>query len=131
MWDDKSRMTISSLKRRSEFLAVSASEERWVRDAVVIQILQKSEDQNFSVRAGFTATKKIGGAVVRNRAKRRLRALYQKYQPFIQKQLLEQKRSADLVLVARRDTATVDFKRLEEQMVYALRKLKLLPKELA
>jgi ribonuclease P protein component len=41
---------------------------------VAIQVLQASEIENAAViRVGFTATRKIGGAVVRNRAKRRLR----------------------------------------------------------
>ena len=123
-------MTIASLKKRSEFLAVNASDERWVKDLVVVQILNLSDTENYVLRAGFTATKKIGGAVVRNRAKRRMRALFQKYQPYMQKQIQEQKRAIDIVMVARRETATADFLRLEEQIVYAFRKLKLLPKEL-
>ena len=39
---------------------------------MVVQALDRSA-QGDRIRAGFTATRKIGGAVVRNRAKRRLR----------------------------------------------------------
>ena len=35
-------------------------------------------------KVGFTATKKIGNAVKRNRAKRRLRALFFEHSPFLQ-----------------------------------------------
>ena len=35
-------------------------------------------------KVGFTATKKIGNAVKRNRAKRRLRSLFVTYSPFLQ-----------------------------------------------
>ena len=43
------------------------------RGAVVIQARPREDAPDAPLRAGFTATKKIGGAVVRNRAKRRLR----------------------------------------------------------
>lgn len=46
---------------------------RAARPGVVIQALSRPDDAQGPVRAGFTATKKIGGAVVRNRAKRRMR----------------------------------------------------------
>ena len=40
---------------------------------MVVQIRPRPEDPEGPARAGFTATKKIGNAVQRNRAKRRLR----------------------------------------------------------
>ncbi|WP_269844605.1 ribonuclease P protein component [Alkalicaulis satelles] len=46
---------------------------RAARPGVVIQALPRSADPHGPARAGFTATRKIGPAVVRNRAKRRLR----------------------------------------------------------
>lgn len=59
------------LTRRAEFLAVAAKGRRAARPAMVVQALPREQPE---VRLGFTATKKIGNAVVRNRAKRRLRA---------------------------------------------------------
>ncbi len=61
---------IERLTRRAEFLA-AAKGVSIARGAVVVQALPR-EGQDI-IRAGFTATRKIGGAVVRNRAKRRLR----------------------------------------------------------
>jgi len=54
--------------------------------------------QNATQKVGFTATKKIGNAVKRNRAKRRLRALFREFSPslkdgsyiFVAKQALEE-----------------------------------------
>jgi ribonuclease P protein component len=42
---------------------------------VVVQARDRADGRQ-AIRAGFTATKRIGGAVVRNRAKRRLRCDY-------------------------------------------------------
>jgi ribonuclease P protein component len=63
-------LKIQRLKTRPEFLAC-AKAPACARGAVLIQALRR--DETPLVRAGFTATKRIGGAVERNRAKRRLR----------------------------------------------------------
>jgi ribonuclease P protein component len=63
---------ITRLRRRAEFLACARAPSL-ARGAVVVQALAR-EDGDPTIRVGFTATKRIGGAVVRNRAKRRLRA---------------------------------------------------------
>jgi ribonuclease P protein component len=61
---------IERLRTRPEFLAC-AKAPACARGAVMIQA--RPRDAAPIVRAGFTATKRIGGAVERNRAKRRLR----------------------------------------------------------
>ena len=48
---------------------------------VLFYLPQKSSTQDSTKLVGFTATKKIGNAVKRNRSKRRLRALFLKYSP--------------------------------------------------
>jgi ribonuclease P protein component len=58
------------LKKRAEFLAC-AKGPSCARGAVVIQALPQPARTDLAV--GFTATKRIGNAVIRNRAKRRLR----------------------------------------------------------
>lgn len=62
---------IERLKKRSEFLAC-AQAPSCARGAVVVQARPRGDTLPL-VRAGFTATKRIGGAVERNRAKRRMR----------------------------------------------------------
>ena len=63
--------TIQRLTRRSEFLACARAPST-AKGAIVVQARPRDDDTAL-VRVGFTATKRIGGAVERNRAKRRLR----------------------------------------------------------
>jgi ribonuclease P protein component len=62
---------IERLKKRPDFLAC-AQGPSCAKGAIVIQARPRA-DENPLIRAGFTATRKIGNAVVRNRAKRRMR----------------------------------------------------------
>jgi len=63
--------TLERLKKRSEFLAC-AQAPSCAKGAVVVQARPRNDDDG-RIRVGFTATKRIGGAVERNRAKRRMR----------------------------------------------------------
>ncbi len=60
------------LKRRAEFLRVGQG-QRWHGTAVSLQAEARVVDAGGPPRFGFTLTKKVGNAVVRNRARRRLR----------------------------------------------------------
>jgi ribonuclease P protein component len=62
---------VRRLARRWQFLA-AAKGAYSARGAVLVQ-MRPREDGDSIIGFGFTATKKVGGAVVRNRAKRRLR----------------------------------------------------------
>ena len=66
------------------------------------------------IRAGFTATKKIGGAVVRNRAKRRLREAARLLLP------LHGKPGSDYVFIARGGTTARPWARLLDDVKSAL-----------
>jgi len=61
---------IERLRKRPDFLACARA-GHCARGAILIQA--RARDAEPLVRAGFTATKRIGGAVERNRAKRRMR----------------------------------------------------------
>lgn len=60
------------LKRRAEFLRVAGKGRKTPAPGLVLQALKRDDDG--PARLGFTVTKKVGNAVVRNRTKRRLRA---------------------------------------------------------
>jgi ribonuclease P protein component len=69
------------------------------------------------VRLGFTATRRIGGAVVRNRAKRRLREAARQLVP------LHGRAGCDYVFIARQGTATRPWTRLLDDMKVTLIRL--------
>ncbi len=60
------------LRKRSDFL-YAAKARRVVTPGFILQIRNRKDDA--PLRVGFTCSKKVGNAVARNRAKRRLRAL--------------------------------------------------------
>jgi ribonuclease P protein component len=70
--DIKKIEKLGVLKKRAEFLHVRAGAYR-AQGGIVIQMRANPNHQ--TIRVGFTATKKIGNAVIRNRSKRRLREL--------------------------------------------------------
>jgi ribonuclease P protein component len=63
---------LGTLRKRSEFLFVRDGFFA-AKGAVVVQMRARTPEDTAPPRQGFTATKKIGNAVTRNRAKRRLR----------------------------------------------------------
>jgi ribonuclease P protein component len=76
--------------------------------------MRERADADPLIRAGFTATKKIGGAVVRNRAKRRLREAARLLLP------LHGKRGSDYVFIARGGTTARPWPRLLDDVKSAL-----------
>ncbi|HEY0106958.1 MAG TPA: ribonuclease P protein component [Rhizomicrobium sp.] len=99
------------LKQRSDFLRAARGIRR-VTPGLTLEICRNPGSG--AVRVGFTASRKIGGAVVRNRAKRRLRAVAAAVLP------LSALPGTDYVLVARRDTATRPFESLKSDLAQAL-----------
>lgn len=101
------------LTRRAEFLRAAARGRKAARPGLVLQALPQPGGP---LRLGFTATKKIGGAVVRNRAKRRLREAARLTLGPAPARLPEvpvlEIEGWDLVLIARDATATRPFLQL-------------------
>ena len=102
------------LKRRAEFLRVAAKGRKAATHGLVLQALAR--DDNLGARIGFTVTKKLGGAVVRNRARRRLKEA-------VRLELAnETMGSVDLVVIGRAATGERDFLELRDDLRRALRK---------
>ena len=64
---------LATLKKRADFLAANGG--RRASTPGFILLVRDRKDSDPSMRVGFTVTRKIGGAVVRNRMKRRFRAV--------------------------------------------------------
>jgi ribonuclease P protein component len=106
---------IERLKKRSEFLAC-AQAPSCARGAIVVQARPRGDDQPL-VRVGFTATKRIGGAVVRNRAKRRMREAARLALPELARP------GTDYVFIARGGMTTRPWSRLLDDVKSALIRL--------
>ena len=102
------------LKKRSEFLFVREGRYQ-ARGGVVIQA-RTNPDHNL-IRVGFTATKKIGYAVIRNRAKRRLRSVCLEVLPHLGQH------GTDYVFIARDKTAKRPYEALLNDTQKALKSL--------
>ena len=63
---------VKTLKKRAEFLACARA-RRAHAPGMVVQGRKRREGEAQGPRVGFTCSKKVGNAVARNRAKRRLR----------------------------------------------------------
>ena len=65
-----------TIKKRVDFLKVSKSGKKIFTKGFILQKYKRTMDsKNDSIRIGFTITKKIGGAVIRNKIKRRFRTI--------------------------------------------------------
>lgn len=104
-----------TFKKRKDFLRVAAA-DYVVTHNLVLQAAHSLFDDDI-IRVGYTATKKIGGAVVRNRSKRRLRAIARELLPYYAMAHI------DYVFIARNSTATCDFTELKKDAIYALKKI--------
>jgi len=106
------------LRRRQEFLAVARQGKKWVATGLILQVGAARPEQTSSpVRYGLTASGKIGNAVVRNRARRRMRALVHEIMP------LHAARGYDYVLIARVSTPRRKYADLQQDLITALKKL--------
>jgi ribonuclease P protein component len=103
------------LKRRAEFLRVASKGRKAAVHSLVLQSLPRGDDG--PARLGFTVTKKVGNAVVRNRTRRRLKEAAR---------LVLQARpitGIDLVLIGRDATRGRNFAMLMDDLSRAMTKV--------
>jgi ribonuclease P protein component len=101
------------LKKSDEFSAVYKVANKWHCDGVVI--FYKISDEK---KAGFVAGKKAGNAVFRNRAKRRLRALFVELQGGL--------KDGIYVFVAKESLKNVNYKQLKSSFLWSFKRLECL-----
>ena len=105
-----------TLKKRSDFLA-AAEAARQSTKSMTVQARNRNDGRG-DIRVGFTCSKKVGNAVARNRAKRRLREIARLILP------ISGQPGHDYVLIGRANvTATTDFAAMQTELAQSLQKL--------
>ncbi|MBW7835759.1 MAG: ribonuclease P protein component [Sphingomonadales bacterium] len=106
------------LRRRGDFLRVAAAGRKWATPGILVQAAPAPPGAPAGLRYGITASRKVGNAVTRNRAKRRLRALAVNHLPLVAAP------GFDYVLIARQATASRPFAALIDDLNAAVSRLK-------
>ncbi len=115
---------LQTFKKRSDFVRMNKSADYIAKHGFVIQYMTKKppvanavshHEANPTIRIGYTASKKIGNAVIRNKSKRRLRQLARMHLV----QLAE--KNMDYVLIARKETAHADFAEMKQKFTRAIK----------
>ena len=99
------------------FLRVAGANRKWVTPAIVVQTCVRQEKDDGNIRVGYTASKKVGNAVRRNRAKRRMREVVRKVMT------VSAESNHDYVLIARKEIAEWPFNELIRDLKWALKRL--------
>lgn len=108
---------LTVLKKRSDFLR-AARARRQGTSGMMVQARARGPNEGPGMRVGFTCSKKVGNAVARNRAKRRLREVARLVLP------MHGHDGWDYVLIGRTEaTASRPFERLQDDLRMALRKI--------
>lgn len=100
------------LLKRAQFLAARKGEKRRGR-FFLVEVLDRGDDA--PARVGLTVTRKVGGAVLRNRVRRRLREAVRVHAAH------DMAPGNDYVIVAREDVLRAPFEQLKAELSRRLR----------
>ena len=105
---------LETLSKRADFVAASNA-EKYVGKSIIIQARPNSLQ---TIRVGYTASKRVGNAVARNRAKRRMRAAVAETLAFYGTP------GTDYVLIGRaQTTCNTKFEELKDELICAFENL--------
>ena len=103
-------MTIQS---SSDFQRIARQGKKWVGSSFIMQVLHTGPSA--PCRFGLTVSRRVGNAVMRNRAKRRLREVIRT------SPVLPDLKSIDVVLIAKTSAIDSDFRRMKDDFAKGLK----------
>ncbi len=116
-------MQIISLKHKTDFLRLHTSKNKFFANcAIIVAGITPNVENNSSssiIRVGFIVTKKIGNAVQRNRARRRLKAALKKAYT------IHPIAGLDVIFIAKKAAVNIKFADMVDSLVQGLQKLQL------
>jgi len=109
------------LRSRGEFTAVQQHGRRVAARTLTLLALPNALGHD---RLGIVASRRMGGAVARNRAKRRIREVFRQRDQRARASATDGRQALDLVVIARRESATAPFAEVEKELVNAIGRLR-------
>lgn len=120
-------LKILQITKSAEFQNISKKGQKFYSKTILLlsfpspqnyfQNLVENKNAKDFCRVGYTVSKAVGNAVKRNRAKRRLRALFFKLaEPYA-------KNNYDYVLIARREIVGADFEKISNDLKFCLKRI--------
>ncbi|MBF0325342.1 ribonuclease P protein component [Magnetospirillum moscoviense] len=120
-------LALARLKKRADFLRIAAQRRKWATPGLILQAApaprfdpQAAPAPHMeadAIRVGFTCSKKVGNAVARNRARRRLKAAVAELFPDLAAGGL------DYVVIGRTETVTRPYSLLLQDLRTALKRV--------
>ncbi len=109
-------MVVEKLRKRVDFQHMTLHGALIHKQSLLMQyFLRRNHSMaNSPIRVGFTASRRVGNAVMRNLAKRRLRSLAYTYLPKLGVE------GMDYVIIARQRLLTTKFIHLEQDFIKSL-----------
>ena len=113
-------MKIQTLKKRKDFILSNKFGKKIIKKNLILQKFSSLDQTNLNLKFGFTATKKIGNAVKRNRAKRRMRSLIS---TFLKENACLFDDTSTYILIAKKSLIKAPFLDLKVEIKECLNKL--------
>ena len=113
-----STILLKKIKKRVDFVIISKKGKKKFTQGFILQKYKRdftSEKKENAARVGFTITKKIGGAVVRNKVKRRFSAIIKEVSNYYLK------KNYDYVIIANKKSLVMDYKELKNDVIKVIK----------